>query len=114
MLSTLFSTFSFFKNIANIRAAAAATYQVVVKLIAVLKVVQEQLAGTPVDNDVEKYLPTVLNSLNNIKTLAEKYSPILGITLTVPVSPATAQSATVPTAHEQLTTANTALTAHVS
>ena len=108
MFSSLLSAFSVLTNISKIRAAVQAGYEVIGKLIVVLQVVDQQIAGTPVAKELDKYLPTAIGSLNTIKTLAEKYAPIFGISVTAPVT-----TASVTNAQTVLSTANDALAVHL-
>lgn len=110
MFSSIINAFSVLANISKIKAAAQASYEVVVKLIVVLKVVDQQIAGTPIAKEIDKYLPTAINSLNTIKSIAEKFAPILGLT----IAPATVASA-IPAANAQaaLSNASAALALHV-
>lgn len=106
MLSSLLSAFSFFKNIANIKLAAQSAYQVIVKLLAVLNVVETEIKGTPASAALDKYLPSVIKALNTIKDLADKYGKLLGID---PAATALEQT----DAHTELKAATSALSVHV-
>jgi len=113
MFSSLLSAFSVLSNISKIKAAVQASYEVIGKLIVVLQVVDQQITGTPVAKEVDKYLPTAIGSLTTIKSLAEKYAPIFGITISAPVTPASVGIAPVTNAQTVLSTANDALLVHL-
>ena len=108
MFSSLLSAFSVLTNISKIRAAVQAGYEVIGKLIVVLQVVDQQIAGTSAAKEVDKYLPTAIGSLTTIKSLAEKYAPIFGITVATPVT-----TASVTNAQTVLSSANDALSVHL-
>jgi hypothetical protein len=108
MFSSIINAFSVLANLSKIKAAAQASYEVVVKLIVVLKVVDQQIAGTPIAKEIDKYLPTAIKSLDTIKSLAEKFAPILGIT----IAPSTVASVAT-NAQTALSNASAALALHV-
>lgn len=107
MFSSLLSAFSVLSNISKIKAAVQAAYLVIGKLIVVLQVVDQQIAGTPAAKEVDKYLPTAIGSLNTIKSLADKYASIFGIDVTSVAAASVANAQTV------LSTANDALAVHI-
>ena len=111
MFSSIVSAFSVLSNISKIRAAVRAAYEVVVKLIVVLQVVDQQITGTPVAAEVDKYLPAAIGSLNTIKSLAEKYAPIFGIDIVATASPASVAS--VSNAQTVLSSATESLATHI-
>ena len=113
MFSSLLSAFSVLSNISKIKAAVQASYEVIGKLIVVLQVVDQQIAGTPVAKELDKYLPTAIGSLTTIKSLAEKYAPIFGLTVSSGVSVASVGAVPVTNAQTVLSVANDALATHL-
>jgi len=107
MLPYLLSAFSVLTNLSKIKAAAQAVYEVITKLVVVLDVINQQVSGTPLAKEVGKYLPIAIKALNTIKDVADKFAPILGVTLST-------SAASVGTgAHTELNDAVKALSVHV-
>jgi len=105
MLPYLSSAFSVLTNLTKIKAAAQATYEVITKLVVVLQVIEKQITGTPIAKQVDKYLPAAINGLNAIKSVADKFAPIFGITIA-------ASAASVGGANTELNEAVKALSVH--
>ena len=80
MFTKITGAFAIFSNLGKIKLVASSSYTVVVRLLAVMKFIQTQITDTKLGEVLDKYMPAVINALETVKSLAEKYGAVLGIT----------------------------------
>lgn len=107
MLSSITSAFSVLTNLGKIKLVVQASYQVIVKLLAVLNVIEVEIKDTAASKVLDKYLPPVIKALSTIKELVEKYGKIFGI------NPAAASLLAQADVRAELKAATSALAVHV-
>jgi len=79
MFNKLKKSLSIFKNLGNITSHVKEFYVAIVKILTCLNVIQSEVNNTKLGKTLDKYLPVVIDSLETVKGIIEKYDNLIGL-----------------------------------